>query len=49
MTTADKEIIRDAGRGVDRVGAEMFKQKVTRDNAYRLYKGGQMVRFTDAL
>ena len=50
MTKADKEIIRDAGRGEDRVAAQMFRLKVARENAYRLCTGdGQMRRFADAL
>ena len=49
MTTADKEIIRDAGRGEVRAAAEIFRLKIARENAYRLCKDGQMRRFTDAL
>jgi len=49
MTTADKEIIQDAGRGEDRDAAEIFRLKVARENAYRLSRDGQIWRFTDDL
>jgi len=36
MTKADKEIIRDAGRGEGRHAVEVFKLKIAREGTYRL-------------
>jgi hypothetical protein len=35
MTKADKEIIRDAGRGKGRHAVEVFQLKIAREGSYR--------------
>ena len=36
MRTADKEIIRGAGRGEDRHAIKVFKLKIAREGTYRV-------------
>lgn len=36
MTKADKEIIRDAGRGKGRHAVEVFQLKIAREGTYRI-------------
>lgn len=37
MSEADKEIIRGAGRGEDRQAVLIFKEKIAREGAYRVF------------